>query len=656
MSAIFGLVHLDNKPVDAGDLARMGAALQAHGTEGGSQWQHGPVGLGQRQTIMTPQDRYEQQPTPSADGWCRLIVNGRLDNRPELLALFQMDGPADMVTDSALILKAYERWGEACVHHLIGVFTFALWDERTQTLLVVRSACSSPSLYFYADKKTVAFASMPKGLFALADIPRKINEQYLAEYLARIGGEPDACLYHGLTRLVPGQMLRIQRDRWSLHTFWGDAPPKDEIRFARDEEYVAAFLALFQRVIQDHLRCLSPVGVMMSGGLDSTSVAAVAASLYGEKGWTLPTFTEVPRTHFDGAIIAGRYADETPYVEAMARRYETLEANLIRTDGQVYIENLDAYFAAAETPFPNSSNRVWYEGILQAAQSQGLLVLLTGESGNQTISWNGNGLLAQLIGAGEWARLGREVQALARGKGISTAIKTLLTQGIVPHLPAAIYLVLDRVRSLNASGLGSLADWRQHSPIRPEFAAAHNIDELFLARERHLLGRPSGDTRTVRLRALVSRSRRADGISEGYQARYGVTTSDPTGDVRLIDFCLALPESQYQRNGVSRWLIRRAMAERLPPEVLHNPQRGLQAADWYDRLVGARSALLDELTRIEQCDLAQQALDLPRLRGLVMQLGNDNSNRVGRQFAQYRGVLERGLMTGSFIRWVEENR
>jgi asparagine synthase (glutamine-hydrolysing) len=98
------------------------------------------------------------------------------------------------------------------------------------------------------------------------------------------------------------------------------------------------------------------------------------------------------------------------------------------------------------------------------------------------------------------------------------------------------------------------------------------------------------------------------------------------------------------------------MADRLPPEVLANRQRGLQAADWYDRLVGARAALLEELTRIEQCDLAQQALDLPRLRGLVVQLGRDNVNRVGQQFAQYRGVLERGLMTGSFIRWVEENR
>ena len=656
MSAIFGLLHFDDRPVNAADLARMGAALHVHGAEGGGLWQHGPVGLGQRQAMVTPQDRYERQPVVSADGQRRLVVNGRLDNRPELLAQFGADGPAARITDSALILNAYERWGEACVQHLIGVFTFALWDAHTQTLLAVRSACSSPSLYFYADRDTVAFASMPKGLFALADIPRKIDRQYLAEYLARIGGEPDACLYQGLTRLIPGQMLRIRRDDWSLHTFWGDAPPKDEIHFARDEEYVAAFLALFQRVIQDHLRCLTPVGVMMSGGLDSTSVAALAAPLYREMGWQLATFTEAPRIGFDGAIIAGRYADETPYVEAMARRYENLEANLMRTDGQVYIEHLDAYFAAAETPFPNASNRVWYEAILQAAQTRGLRVLLTGDSGNLTISWNGNGLWAQLIGAGEWARLSSEALALARGKGMATALKTVLTQGFLPHLPAAAYLALERVQNLNANSLGSRADWRQHSPIRPEFAAAHDIDELFLARERHLLGRPSSDTRTVRLRALVSKSRRGDGISEGYQARYGVTIADPTGDVRLINFCLALPESQYQRNGVSRWLLRRAMADRLPPEVLANRQRGLQAADWYDRLVGARSALLEELTRIEQCELAQQALDLPRLRGLVMQLGRDNANRAGRQFAQYRGVLERGLMTGSFIRWVEENR
>ena len=651
MSAIFGLVQFDGQAVDAANLTRMGTALLAHGPDGGGQWHDNMAGIGQRLLQLTPQDRSERQPLLSADGHFCVVVNGRLDSRPEIHALCDVDALLENVTDSELILEAYARWGKACVGRLVGAFTFALWDRRAQELLVVRSGGSSPSLFYCADSNRLAFSTMPKGLFALPGLPRQIDEQYLAESLAVIGGEPEACFYRGVTRLLPGQMLVVQRDRWSVHSFWGDAPPKDEIRFSRDEEYVEAFEAILQRVIQDYLRCISPVGVMMSGGLDSTTVAAIAAPLYAEKGRRLITFTEVPRLGFDGAIIAGRYADETPYVEAMARRYESLDPNFIRTDGRVYTEELDTFFAAAEAPLPNASNRMWYETILRAAQSRGVRLLLTGASGNLTVSWNGSGLLAQLVGNGQWSAVAREVQTMVRRTGTLSALKVLLRQGIMPHLPDAAYLALERLQTRNPDRLGSHTEWRWRSPIRAEFAKTHGIDELFHARARHLHFRTSADTASRRLRSLISQTRRGDGIAEGYQALYGVYTGDPTGDARLVDFCLSLPESQYQREGISRWLIRRAMAHRLPPEVLHNQRRGLQAADWYERLSGGRAALLDELTRIERCDLAQQALDLPLLRRLIMQLGEDGSNRAGHQLEQYRGVLERGLMTGSFIRW-----
>jgi asparagine synthase (glutamine-hydrolysing) len=121
MSAIVGLFYLDNRPVASADLERMSAALTAHGSDGQGLWKHGSIGLAQRLRHFTPEDRFEQQPLLSADGQVVLVSDARLDNRPELTrALDIPPAAAHEQPDSAFILRAYERWGLDCPHHLVG--------------------------------------------------------------------------------------------------------------------------------------------------------------------------------------------------------------------------------------------------------------------------------------------------------------------------------------------------------------------------------------------------------------------------------------------------------------------------------------------------------------------------------------------------------
>jgi len=131
-----------------------------------------------------------------------------------------------------------------------------------------------------------------------------------------------------------------------------------------------------------------------------------------------------------------------------------------------------------------------------------------------------------------------------------------------------------------------------------------------------------------------------------------VQVRDPTADVRLVEFCLSLPEDQYLRDGVSRRLIRRAMADRLPVEVLHNRQRGLQAADWLESLSTARPRIAEEFDKLERSALASHAIDLARMHRLVDQMERVRSSQY-RTFSDYRGVLQLGLTVGRFITWVE---
>jgi asparagine synthase (glutamine-hydrolysing) len=133
---------------------------------------------------------------------------------------------------------------------------------------------------------------------------------------------------------------------------------------------------------------------------------------------------------------------------------------------------------------------------------------------------------------------------------------------------------------------------------------------------------------------------------------FDVQTRCPPVDVRLVEFCLALPEDQYLRDGQPRWLLRRAMTDRLPPEVLRNQKRGLQVADWFERLGAIRPQIMEELARFEQSELARRVLDLARLRQLVQQWPQAGWGEM-RVYLDYHRILQFGLMVGRFLRWFE---
>jgi asparagine synthase (glutamine-hydrolysing) len=167
----------------------------------------------------------------------------------------------------------------------------------------------------------------------------------------------------------------------------------------------------------------------------------------------------------------------------------------------------------------------------------------------------------------------------------------------------------------------------------------------------HWLRRGS-DTPAARRFRLMD-LQRDTGINSGYSALFGVDIRDPTADPRVAEFCLSLPEDQYCRSGVSRWLIRRAMADRLPAEILTSRRNGTPAADWFARRGGARARVCDELAVLERNETARAVLDLPRMRRLADRMDQPPAGQEQHTF-DYSLVLQRGLMVGRFLRWFED--
>jgi len=647
MSAFFGLVHLDNHSIIPEDLERMSRTSAVFGSDGCGIWRDGHVGLGYRLMRFTPEDNCEQQPWLSIDRQIVLVCDCRLDNRPELAgALGITASEACRLADSAYLLTAYEKWGEDCVQHLVGDYAFALWNARDQRLFLARSAVGGRPLYYYATSNLFAFASTPNGIFALPNVPRSLNLERIADYLVQAPVEPGACFFRGIRRLHAGHVLSVDRAGVTERRFWQPELLR-ELRYRCDNEYVDAFNELFERVVATQLRSSSPVGVMMSGGLDSSSVAAVAATQLKQQGKRLATYTEVPRADFDGKIAKGRYANETPFVQAMSRQYGNIDLNLIRAD-RMYLDDIDSFFDAANMPFRNASNRPWIEAILQEARKQGVNVLLTGAQGNLTISRSGQGLLPMLLLTGKWGQALREAHSAGKG----SLLRTLVVQGVLPLLPTPLFLVAQYLRGQHRPVAGN-APWSSYSAINPEFARSQRVLERASEKGCDFHFRMNPNMHLTYGKMLPGLTMAANEVYHAYRGLYGVDVRDPTADLRIVEFCLSLPEEQYLKHGVSRRLIRRAMAARLPAEILANRQRGLQAADWFERLLASRERLLLELGEWQKDDLLSGILDLQRMVRLVEQMPHANGD-AGRIMLDYRQVLEFGLMTGRFIRWFEK--
>jgi asparagine synthase (glutamine-hydrolysing) len=335
----------------------------------------------------------------------------------------------------------------------------------------------------------------------------------------------------------------------------------------------------------------------------------------------------------------------------MAARYANIDLSVIRADG-MFLDGLDRFFAAAEMPFEAAANRISYEGMLSAAQRRGVRVLLTGKCGNWTMSWPGVGLVRSLAGSGRWVTAWRETRAQIPDSRAS-ASADLLRTALKAWLPLPARIAIARLRNRDDP---LLADdwWAPVSPIHPEFARAQNVAER--SRDRgcdYWLRRGFGTPAARRFRLMELQ--RDTGLNAGYSALFGLDIRDPTADTRIAEFCLSVPEDQYCRAGVSRWLIRRAMAGRLPTEILASRRHGIQSADWFERLLASRIQVFEELGVLEQSETARTVLDLSRMRRIADRMDHPPADRMEQRY-DYALVLERGLMMGRFVRWFEGGR
>ncbi len=278
MSCIAGILNLDGAPVDRALLERMTASMKARAPDDCGTWVAGHVGFGHAMLRLSPESENEHQPCSLDDGvW--ITADARIDGRSELIGQLRAAGrPVKAgVPDVELILHAYYAFGDSFLDHLIGDFAFALWDGDNKKLICARDHFGVRPFFYLKKDRFLLFASDLDALQLHPASSQKLDEGYVADFLM-IGTptEAEASIFSDIRRLPAASALTVTEGNCCIKPYW-ELQVNHEVRYKNNSDYVEAFRELFFQAVGDRVRT-SHLAVEMSGGLDSTSVAAAAVN------------------------------------------------------------------------------------------------------------------------------------------------------------------------------------------------------------------------------------------------------------------------------------------------------------------------------------------------------------------------------------------
>lgn len=589
MSGIIGIYNLDGKSVNSANLRQMVDILAHRGPDGADTWNLDNIGLGHRMLWTTPESLLEKLPETNPTGELTITADARIDNRDELISQLPLTHrPTEKITDSQIILAAYEKWGEACPEYLLGDFAFAIWDTRKQSLFCARDHFGvKPFYYYYQPSSIFLFASEIKAIFGIPEVPRRLNEVMFAYYLAGSLENKTLTTYQNIFRLPPAHSMVVSESGMRSQCYWS-LDPNRELKLESDQAYAEAFREIFTEAVRCRLRSAFPIASHLSGGLDSSSVTCVARQLL--------TQADRPNLHTLSNIFEDvPECDERPFINTVLEGGKLIP-HYIRADQNSPLFNLDNIWQYEEEAFTGPSHYfVW--GLSQAAQSAGVRVVLDGLDGDNTVS-HGGARFAELARLGEWETFKEEAEAAAphfytsplellnchgvkpvtelaqkfRWVAFAKNVHQLHQQfrlsrkqlwwrlGIMPLIPKQIWQMWYQWRNRGK------ATTPVATIINPNFAQRIGLEEKLealgsfkeapsTAREEHWRNLTSG-----LFPYILERTDR-------YAAAFGLDARHPFMDKRLIEFCLALPAEQKLYQGWSRMIMRRGLANILPEKI-----------------------------------------------------------------------------------------
>jgi asparagine synthase (glutamine-hydrolysing) len=581
MSGMVGIFRRDGAPVQDALVKAMAATLAHRGPDGSLVVCAGPAGLGHTMLWTTPESLHEVLPRQHRVSGLIITADARIDNRDELIAELGLESGHPAITDSELILEAYHKWGQECPQKLLGDFTFVIWDPRQEQFFCARDPMGVKCLYYFSSDSLFAFGSEIKALWCLPEIPKRLNELRILDYLGNVFDDRAITFYKDICRLPAASTLLVNRKRLKIAKYWS-LDPKRELKLNSDEEYTEAFRQCFVRSVRARMRSAFPIGSSLSGGLDSSSIACVARSVNeSESRSPLHTFSLIFPSLPERDL---RYIDERKYMQDVVA-LGGFQPHYIRADELSPMKDVKRMHRHLDEAFC-APNLYLHWAMYERASQEGVRVFLDGFDGDTTVSY-GFDYLRDLAVVLKWKTLRREARLVAANFGCSTRA-VIRDYCVKPLSPAWLYNLLRKAQGRQAEPRGLdtfLAQQFKQSmgfEKRVRVLAKRTKQRHFPARANHKFGIEQGSYSY----ALE--------LADKASAAFKVEARYPFFDRRLIELCLSLPTRQKLGQGWSRWILRRAMAGFLPESVQWRFSKGDLSSNFERKLLELDRNLIEE--------------------------------------------------------------
>jgi asparagine synthase (glutamine-hydrolysing) len=572
VSAFAVIWHRNGLPVSAEVLEGMSRELSVRGPDGGDQLTGGWIGMAHQSFWTTPEEDGERQPLSDSQGDVLLVFDGRLDNREELLAVLGPEASTDRgsLSDAELVLASYRLWGEEFCRRLIGPYALVIGDLERRQVLCARDPLGDRTLFYHLTGDKLLAASEESALLAHPEIGRDLDETRVACFFALQVPADGSTFFRQIRELLPGELLHVCQDSVRRTDLWH--PPQDSRLPERCEaDLTEEFRELLRLAVRSRLRAAGPPAVMMSGGLDSTSAAALGAEELQRRhpDWRLRTVSWV----FDEFASC----DERSFMDPVVERWN-LEALRVNGDDAVPLRHAHVLCRHPSAPEDNVYRELKRRALARAAQAGSRVVLNCASA--DALYTGGERWLMDLVHAGHACRAMWELAVEVRGRGIREALRRCDAL----RWPARVKRTVLRRRAPESPWLTPVARRGVTQVTAPRFETPRGL-------------------RANQLEAVAGlRMARSYSLENAYAGRLGIELRDPYRDLRLVEFMLRLPAHLLYRHGRYKHVARQALIGWLPDSILRRTdptlltplfEEGLRRENRQvvEELLGSRDAL-----------------------------------------------------------------
>tara|TARA_X000000950_G_scaffold41103_1_gene44820 strand:+ start:9932 stop:11821 length:1890 start_codon:yes stop_codon:yes gene_type:complete len=558
MSGIGGIIYFDNNKLLIQDSSKLKSALEKRVYDESGQAAGKNFFLCCYQLHTTPESVHEIQPFYINKKNAYIVLDGRIDNRDEIISEFNLELN---LTDIEIISVLYQKFDSGLIDHLTGSFSIAIYNDDSKDVLLFRDHAGSKPLFYFYNKKQLIFSSEIGAIKDILGINVKINKKRITDYLVHLYGKEDETFFKDVYKVKKSHFSKANKDQ--INTIKYFEFEAIERHFNSIEECANEFELLFKKVIRAQMRSNKIIGTKLSGGLDSSSISSVAASI---SKLNINAYSAVFSNLNDEDF---KKTDEKKYMDSVVSKYPNLNHKIVNIDANK-TNAIDYAFDDHENykEIIPHANRYFDIAILQKAKEDNINVLMDGFDGDSVISY-GLEYFSQLGKSLQIKKLLHEAKAYYEKRDVRASRKRILNNYFLKQIIPSRFLWLYQ-------GLFNPNTFQQ----RVNFLKADNKSDYNIFSPNQFANHYDRRSKTDSIQDYHLNTLTWPAWEMGMEfsdldsSRYGIEERYPFFDKRIMQFCLQVPGDYRISGGVSRKYFRESMKNILPQLVHQRIHKG----------------------------------------------------------------------------------